>query len=434
MSRPVPGPRLAPLANYRFAVDPYGFFAACKRRYGDPFAFHLAGKRLVVTGQPELARVIFTLDPDATRSFGTDHLDALLGDSSLIVVSGERHRRDRKLLTPPFHGARMRSYGAIIREATRRHAAEWKVGQPFVMQHTTQAISLEVIVRAVFGVTDPAQIAHVGESLVAVIEALHPTLLFSRHIQRDLGPLTPWRRFAAAQARAHALTRSQIAARRAQPADDILSLMLAVRDEDGHPLEDDELVDELLTLLFAGHETTAIALAWAFAWLLRAPAVFARLRAELVALGPDPDCEAVAALPYLDAVCHEVLRLWPIIPIVPRTLVRPLQLGPYELQPGTAVAVGTALLHQDPILYPDPHTFRPERFLDRKPSPFEFTPFGGGHRRCIGAAFAIYEMKQALAVLVPEYDLRLIDRTPPRPVRRNLSLGPAGGVHVVRAS
>ncbi|PCC71736.1 Cytochrome P450 [Nannocystis exedens] len=434
MSRPVPGPRLAPLAAYRFAVDPYGFFAACSRRYGDPFAFHLGGKRLVVTGQPELARIIFTMDPDATRSFGTEHLAAVLGRHSLIVVSGERHRRDRKLLTPPFHGARMRSYGAIIREATRRHAGAWRVGEPFVMQRTTQAISLEVIVRAVFGVTDPERTAEVGEALVGAIEALHPSLLFSRVLQRDLGPLSPWRRFAAVRARAEALTRSQIAARRAEPGDDILSLMLAVRDEDGRALGDDELVDELHTLLFAGHETTAIALAWAISWLLRAPSVFARLRAELVALGPDPDYEAVAALPYLDAVCHEVLRLWPILPMAPRTLVKPLQLGRYELAPGTGIAVGTALLHQDPTLYPDPHVFRPERFLGRKVSPFEFTPFGGGHRRCIGAAFALYEMKQALAVLVPEYDLRLVDAAPPRPVRRNLSLGPLGGVRVVRAS
>lgn len=434
MSRPVPGPRILPLAAYRFAVDPYGFFAACKRRYGDPFAFHLGGQRLVVTGEPELARTIFTMDPDATRSFGTGHLGALLGEHSLIVVSGERHRRDRKLLTPPFHGARMRSYGAIIREAARRHAAAWRVGEPFSMQRTTQAISLEVIVRAVFGVTDLEECARVGDALAGVIEALHPILLFSRHLQRDLGPLTPWRRFAAAQARAEALTRAQIAARRVAPADDILSLMLAVRDDEGHALADDELVDELHTLLFAGHETTAIALAWAFAWLLAAPTVFARLRAELVALGPDPDVEAVAALPYLDAVCHEVLRLWPIIPIAPRTLTRPLRLGPYEVPPGTGVAVGTALLHQHPGLYPDPHVFRPERFLGRKVSPFEFTPFGGGHRRCIGAAFALYEMKQALAVLVPEHDLRLAGTRPPRPVRRNLSLGPEAGVLVVRAS
>lgn len=435
MSRPVPGPRLSLLAAYRFAVDPYAFFAACKRRYGDPFAFRIDGRPLVVTGEPELARVLFTLEPEATRSFGVEHLGGVIGKRSLIVASGAHHRRDRKLLTPPFHGARMRSYGAIIRDAARRHAAGWRVGEPFSMMKTTQAISLEVIVRAVFGVTEPDQFARVAAALLELAESTHPLLLFSRRLQRDLGSLTPWRRFAAARARADVLAREQIAAKRAAPGgEDILSLMLASRDEDGRGLDDDELLDELRTLLFAGHETTAIALAWAFYWLLRAPAVYARLRAELGDLGPDPDPEAVAALPYLDAVCLEVLRLWPIIPLAPRTLLRPLQLGPYTLAPGTGVAVCTTLVHEHPSLYPDPHVFRPERFLGRRPSPFEHVPFGGGHRRCIGAAFAIYEMKQALAALVPEYDLRLVDPRPIRPVRRNLSLGPRGGVSVVRAS
>lgn len=435
MSAAVPGPRLGPLASYRFAVDPYGFFAVCKRRHGDPFQFRLGGRPLVVTGEPELARAIFTMDPDATRSFGTEHLGPVIGEHSLIVESGARHRRDRKLLTPPFHGARMRSYGGIIREASLRHAAAWKVGEPFVMQRTTQAISLDVIVQAVFGVTDPGESARFGEALLGVLEALHPILLFSRLAQRDLGPLTPWRRFAAARARADAMTRAQLAARRQRPGgEDILSLMLAVRDDDGHGLGDDELVDQLHTLLFAGHETTAIALAWAFYWLLRTPAVLARLREEITGAGPDPDPETVAALPYLDAVCHEVLRLWPIIPMAPRTLVRPLQLGPYALAAGTAIAVGTTLIHEHPDLYPEPHVFRPERFEARKFSPFEFTPFGGGHRRCIGAAFAIYEMKQVLAALVPAHELRLVGGEPVRPVRRNLSLGPRGGVEVVKVA
>ncbi|HEY8379645.1 MAG TPA: cytochrome P450, partial [Nannocystis sp.] len=319
--------------------------------------------------------------------------------------------------------------------AALRRAAEWKIGEPFVLQRTTQAISIDVIVRAVFGVTDPRQSADVAAALVAALEAIHPILIFTRLLQRDLGPLTPWRRFTAARARGEALTRAQIAARRAAPGgEDILSLMLAARDEDGQALSDDELVDELHTLLFAGHETTAIALAWAFYWLLRTPDVHARLRQEFRELGPDPDPEAVAAAPYLDAVCHEVLRLWPIIPMAPRKLLRPLPFGPYTLAPGSAVAVGTALLHFNENVYPDPFAFKPERFLGRKVSPFEFTPFGGGHRRCIGAAFAMYEIKQVLAALIPTYELRLARDAEIRPVRRNLSLGPKGGVEVVRVA
>ena len=434
MSPRVPGPRLPPLASFRFATDPYAFFAGCKRRYGDPFGFRLGKRFLVVTGEPELARVVFTVDPDATAAFSPENLAPLIGAHSLIILSGARHRRERKLLTPPFHGARMRSYGALIRESALRHAAAWQVGRPFVMQRTSQAISIDVILRAVFGLTDPGRIAAFEAAMIGVLESLHPALIFARSLHRDLGPLTPYRRFARARARAEALTRAELAARRERPGgDDILSLMLAARDEDGNGLGDDEMVDELHTLVFAGHETTAIALAWAFFWLLRHPAALGRLREELAALGDDPDPEAVAAAPYLDAVVHEVLRLWPIIPMAPRLLLRPLQLGPYTLEPGMSVAVGTTLIHEHPDLYPDPHAFRPERFLERKFSPFEWVPFGGGHRRCIGAAFALYEIKQVLAALIPRYQLRLV-REDIRPRRRNLSLGPDNGVELVRVA
>lgn len=434
MPTPVPGPRFTPLAVYGFAVDPYAFFARCKRRHGDPFGFRLGGRLLVITGEPELARVIFSAEPDATRAFNPEHLAPLIGEHSLLILGGERHRRHRKLLTPPFHGQRMRSYGAIIRESTLRRAAAWRLGEPFVMQETAQAISLDVILRAVFGLRGEARTARFEHALLALMSALHPSLLFTRKLHVDL-PLSPWRRFTRARELATALTREEIAARRGSPGgDDILSLLLAARDEDGRGLADDEIVDELLTLLVAGHETTAIALAWAFYWLLRSPASLARLREELAGLGPDPDPEAIAAQPYLDAVCHEVLRLWPIIPMAPRILARPMQLGPHALQPGTAVAVGTTLIHEHPDLYPEPERFRPERFLERKFSPFEFTPFGGGNRRCIGAAFALYEMKQVLAALVPGPQLRLVSAQPLRPRRRNLSLGPSNGVQLVRVT
>jgi cytochrome P450 len=435
MSSRVPGPRFSLPSLVHFAVDPYGFFRAAKRRYGDPFKFTVGGRPLVVTGEPELARVIFTTEPEATRAFAPEALVPVLGKHSLIVISGAEHRRDRKLLTPPFHGARMKKYGAIIRESALRRAAAWKVGEPFVMQRTTQAISLDVILRAVFGVSDPGRQAVVERAMLDALDTLHPAMLFSPLMQRDLGPLTPWRKFTRARDRGLGLVRSEIAARRdTAPGDDILSMMLAVRDEDGRGMSDDELVDELNTLLLAGHETTAIALAWAFYWLLRTPDALARLRAELAGLGPDPDSEAVAALPWLDAVCHEVLRLYPILPLAPRTLLRPLKLGPHDLEPGDAIGVAITLIHEHPDLYPEPGKFKPERFLGRKPSPFEFVPFGGGHRRCIGAAFAMYELKLALAAIVPTYELKLVRDVPARPVRRNLSLGPRGGVEVVRVA
>ncbi len=434
MSPPVPGPRSTLLSALRFGADPYEFFADCKRRFGDPFAFKLAGSELVVTGEPELARVIFTTDPDATAAFGTEHLAPLIGAHSLITLSGPRHRRERKLLTPPFHGARMRQYGALIRESALRYTAAWRVGEPFTIQRTAQAISLDVILRAVYGLKDPTRITAFEHAVIAELEAMHPSFLFTRKLHRDLGPLTPWRRFMRAKDRSTTMTLAEIAARRAQPGgDDILAMMLAARDEDGQSLTDQEVLDELRTLVFAGHETTAIGIAWAFYWLLRHPAALARLREELAALGDDPDPEAVAAAPYLDAVVHETLRLFPIVPMAPRKLLRPLTLGRHELQPGTSVAVSITLLHQHPDLFPDHERFRPERFLERKFSPFEYVPFGGGHRRCIGAAFAIYEMKQALAAMIPRHELKLV-REDVRPRRRNLSLGPDNGVAVVKVA
>lgn len=433
MSFPVPGPRSGALSAYRFARDPYAFLLACKRRYGDPFSFPLGGKQLTLTGEPELARQVFAADPDTLGAFNPGNLSAILGANSVILLSGERHRRERKLLAPPFHGARMRSYGAIIRESALRRGGAWRVGEPFDVQRTAQEISIDVIVRAVFGIEDPARVALFSRAMVEVLAAIHPILIFARVLQRDLGPLTPWRRLVAARRAADVLIQAEIDARRRQPGgDDILSLMLSARDEDGQGMRDEELHDELLTLLFAGHETTAIAISWAFYWLLRHPPALARLREELAGLGPDPDPEAVAAAPWLEAVCHETLRLWPILPMVPRTLVKPMRLGPHELPRGASVGVATALLHAHPELYPEPERFKPERFLARKYSPFEFTPFGGGNRRCIGAAFALYEMKQALAALVPLCELRLVRDAPLRPRRRNLTLGPRGGVEVVR--
>ncbi len=435
MSSTIPGPRFKAWAALRFAVDPYAFFRACKQRYGDPFVFRLGADRLVVTGEPEHARTIFGLDPDATAAFGPELLAPILGKHSLIILSGPKHRRERKLLMPAFHGSRMRSYATIIREVALERASAWKIGQPFVMQRTTQAISLDIILRAVFGLTDPERRPTFEHAMVETLDTLHPSFLFLPALQRNLGPLTTWRRFDRALTRSDALLAEELNLRRNQPqGSDILSMILAARDEDGNGLDDDEIVSELKTLLVAGHETTAITLAWAFYWLLRTPAVMARLRDELTAAGPEPEAEAIAALPYLDAVCHEVLRHWPILPIVPRKLLRPLVLGPHTLDVGMSVAVATTLIHEHPSLYPDPQAFHPERFLERKFSPFEFVPFGGGNRRCIGAAFAMYELKLTLAALVPRFTLRLVNSEAVRPHRRNISLGPKGGVQVVRVA
>ena len=428
----VPGPDPLLVATLRFARDPYAYFADCQRRHGPLFQSWLAGQRIVLSGDPEHARTIFAADHETLAAFNPGHLIALLGAGSLILLDGPRHQRERKLLSPPLHGARMRSYARIIRDSALQRAAAWRVGAPLVMQETTQGLSLDVIVKAVFGVLDPARVAAFESALLAATEAVWPPAILVRWLQTDLGPLTPWARFLRARDAADALVRAEIAARRQHPGgDDILSLLISARYEDGGGMDDEQIRDELITLLAAGHETTAIALAWAMYWLHRHPATLERLRAELATLGDEPDLDAIAQLPYLEAVCNETLRLYPILPLAPRTLKRPITLGGHEIPAGTCVGVCTALVHRDPGLYPEPDAFRPERWLARKFAAWEFTPFGGGIRRCIGAAFALYEMKQALAALLPHHRLRLADDRPVRPQRRNITLGPRGGVRMV---
>jgi cytochrome P450 len=301
------------------------------------------------------------------------------------------------------------------------------------MQTSTQWISLEVIIRAVFGVQDPAHIEVLRAALIELVAATVPSLLFFPWLRRPWGGLSPFVRYDRAIKRVEALIYGEIAARRAQPdeaREDILSLLLAARDEAGEGMRDQELRDELLTLLFAGHETTGIALAWASYWLHRNPGSLERLRAEIDALGDSPDPEVIARLPYLDAVCNETLRLHPIVPDIPRMLARPLEVGGHHLAPPLGVAVATTLIHRRESLYPEPDLFRPERFLERRFTPFEYLPFGGGHRRCIGAAFATYELKIVLATFIRHARLDLAEPGVVKVARRNVVLGPATGVRM----
>jgi cytochrome P450 len=428
-----PGPKIGLFQTARYARDPYGYLLAIQREYGDIITVPTLNGTLVITGDPAHVQQIFSADPDTFAPFGSNSIEPLVGPNSVLLLQGARHRRERKLLVPPFHGARMRAYGETIRQAAQAAMTTWSVGQPFVMQASTQWISLEVIVRAVFGVQDAARIEVLRAALIELVAATVPSLLFFPWLRRPWGGLSPYNRYARALTRVESLIYGEIAARRAgadEGREDILSLLLAARDEDGEGLRQEELRDELLTLLFAGHETTGIALAWASYWLHRDPAALDRLRAEIDALGDAPDPEQIARLPYLDAVCNETLRLHPIAPDVPRVLVRPLELGGYKLAPPLGVDAATTLVHRREALYPEPDRFRPERFLERRFTPFEFFPFGGGHRRCIGAAFATYELKIVLATFLRHAHLELAEPGEVAPARRNVVIGPATGVRM----
>ncbi len=435
MSKLPPGPRINVLQTALYARDPYRYLIETQRKYGDPFTVPTLNGTLVITGVPATIQQIFSADPDTFLPFGAASIEPLLGTNSLLTISGAQHRRDRKLLTPPLHGARMRAYGHTIRQAARAAMSRWQPGAPFVMQTSTQWISLEVILRAVFGVQDNARVDTFRAAIIEMVTAAVPSLLFFSWLRRPWGGLGPYNRFARAMQTIDGLIYAEIAARRADqgpPREDILSLLLSARvaDDSSAGLSDTELRDELQTLLFAGHETTGIALAWASYWLHRDPTALERLRSEIDSLGDDPEPDAIAKLPFLDAVCNETLRLHPIAPDVPRMLARPLELAGYQLAPPLGVDVATTILHRNEELYPEPEKFRPERFLNRRFSPFEYTPFGGGHRRCIGAAFATYELKIVLATFLREALLELAEPGEVLPARRNVVLGPATGVRM----
>ena len=431
MSHVPRGPQGRLLTTYRFVTRPYELLFRCAATYGDVFNVPLCDGDVVMVGSPASVQEVMSAPPEAFVPYAVESIARLLGEPSLVTLSGERHRRERKLLTPPFHGDRMRAYAAAMADVAARRFAEAARAPRAVAQEITHAVSLDVILRTVFGVEEPSRMGAFARAIVAMADALTPALAFLPLLQRELGGFGPYARFRRRVEALEALFRGQIERARAAPGDDILSLLVSARYDDGSSMSDQAIFDELRTLLFAGHETTALALAWALDHAHRHPAVLARLRDEIDALGPEPDPERLAALPYLDAVCKEALRLYPIITEVPRLVAQPLRVGAHELPPGTGVAPCILLVHHRPELYAEPSRFRPERFLERKFSPFEYLPFGGGNRRCIGAAFALLEMKIVLGVALSAWQFQLLDRRPPRPVRRNVTLGPAGGVPVV---
>lgn len=409
-------------------LDPDAALLRLVRDVGDPFTDRTLPTPMVFSCTPEGARQLLTADPDLFAVPDPDLLAPFLGIHSLLLLVGDRHRAERKLLNPHFHGDRMRAYGDVVAEIAEAQAASWRLGERFTVLDATQAISLEVILRAVFGVGSD-RIDAFRRAVLQFVGTLTPPLFFFRWLRRDLGGRGPWSDFLRARAQLDAMLDAEIARRRQGDLvgqHDILSLLLQARYEDGGAMSPAQLRDELVTLLFAGHETTAIALAWALYFLHRHPETLQKLLAELATLGPRPSHEAVATLPYLSAVCNETLRLHPVVPILPpRQLRRPFHFQGYDLPPDLLVSIGTMRLHKREDLYPDPYRFHPDRFVGRSYSAFEYMPFGGGVRRCIGASFALYEMKIVLATILPRHRLILQTHGPVRAQRRNAVMGPS---------
>ncbi|MDI3282156.1 cytochrome P450 [Polyangium sp. 15x6] len=402
-------------------------------RHGDPFRVRTFNGPLTFIGNPAAIRAIYTADPETFEPFGVDVTEPIFGRTSVVVSTGPRHRRDRKLLTPPFAPAAAKSYASVVAEVAREAASQWTPCQPFSMLEAMQSITLDVVIRVVFGVKGEARIRDVRAAVLDLIHAMNPLILIMPAIRRPFGGFGPWARMLRATAALDALLSEDIRALRASGEDrsDVLGLMLKARYEGGEGLSAQEILDQLRALLFAGHETTAVTLAWAFYWLHREPDTLARVLAEIDGLGPEAPPEKLLGLPYLDAVCLETLRIVPPVANVGRVPRKPFALLDYTIPPGEPLVPSPLLVHGRDDLYPEPERFRPTRFLERDFSPFEFIPFGGGSRRCLGATLAMVEMKVVLAVLLREYHLRLASAEPIEHVQRGITLGPRGQVPMI---
>jgi cytochrome P450 len=424
----------AVLQGLRFQRRPMTFALAAQRRYGDVWRIRVPTRTeaFVVTCHPDHVRSLLKADPaDAPSLTGESPLRPILGPSSVLTSVGERHMRQRKLLLPAFHGEAVARYVEMIADVARQEIDHWPPGEPFALAPRMQAVTLEVIMRGVFGVgvasdTTPAE-RRMRQALRRMLAAsMSPAYLLVE--LRNARHLEPKGVLAAVMGmvdrQMYAVIRERRAAADRDRRGDVLSLLLSARDERGEPLTDQELRDELLSLVLAGHETTANSLAWTFERLLRTPGAYDRLR-ELVRGG-----DRVEAQEYVEATIHEGMRNRPVIPMIARLAMRPWRFGDYTVPARTPVGVSIIALHHRPDVYRDPHAFAPQRFLGTKPGTYTWIPFGGGIRRCLGASLAMAEQRVVLEAIARRTDLVAPDPSPERPRMRNVTMIPRDGCRV----
>jgi cytochrome P450 len=408
------------IQSARWLLRPISFMESCRKRFGEVFSVQLLGfnSPMVMLSDPAAIRALYTERRNGLPPGRGIALLPVVGPRSVLLLEGSEHLARRKLMLPPFHGERMRAYEATVREVVERDLETWPRGEPMAVHPRMQAITLEVIVRAVFGVSDPVRGARLRELLRSLLDGTASFgIQFGFMLARRFGGPDPLAKLRVLRGEIDALLLQEIAARREAPGEDILSLLLHARFEDGEPMSDQEVCDQLVTLLVAGHETTATALAWTFELLAHHPAALARLQEDL-----DPA--------YLKAVIDESLRLRPVIPLAGRRLATELQADGYALPAGTDVTPAIWLTHTREDVYPDPFAFRPERFLDGAAPGYAWVPFGGGVRRCLGAAFAEMEMRVALDALLRRITIEPVTAAPERVARRNVTFSPRNGTRV----
>ena len=419
--------KLTPWQQWHNFAEPRDMHDWLRNTHGDLAAMHFQGRDHVLVMTPESARAVFTQDPNMYDAFWKESFAGMNGQDSLWVLIGERHRKERLLFSPAVHANHYRAYGNVIREIARARFDEWQPGKTLKAVDTTMMISLDVIMRLVFGVEEGAVMEEGRKLIHRLTHTAHPLIVFYPKLQRPWFPL--WWPYVNAKKNLYAWMQKLLDDRRANHVDvgDVMGVLMMATDEKGNPVSDQHICNELLSVLTAGQMTTAVALAWALYELGRHPEITAKLRAELDAAGPDPDPSLIlTSLPYLDAVVKETIRLHPILSECARIPMEPVQIRGRTIQPGQALVVSIVSIHHNPNTYPEPDSFKPERFLERKFSIYEFLPFGGGHRRCMGAGLAEYTLRLALAEAVTHWDFETtgVDKD----IRHDLAMGPKYGV------
>jgi cytochrome P450 len=423
-----PGPRTpTALQSIGWWSRPTAYMERCRARYGKRFTIRLLGQSpFVILSDPDEIKQVFTAPPDVLHpGEGARILEPVIGANSVILLDEDPHMRQRKLLLPAFHGEKMQRLSGLMGELAEREVASWPTGEPTPLHGRLQRLTLEVILRAVFGLQRGAQLDELRDLMTEVLAFGENPISLLPPAQRLLAGRGPVGRSERVGGGGDKLIYALIEERRRDGGDgeDVLSMLLGARDEDGEPMSPAELRDELVTALVAGHETTASQLAWALERIAREPGVQQRLHEEL----DDGSDDA-----YLTATINEILRRRPVVPNAePRLVNQPVQIGDIEYQPGVVLFASAYLVHHDAAIYPDPYAFRPERFLDQTPGTYTWIPFGGGRRRCLGASFALLEMKIVLRTALARYELRSAGGPPEVTRRRGITFSPSGGSRVI---
>lgn len=421
-------------STFAYMRDPYGSFDKWREKFGKTFLIRALNGDVYATANRENVKRIFAAKHDAVGQFAVETTRPLLGGQSVFLAEGEQHRLERALLLPNFHGELIKDTADTIEKVATSATDAWEPGDNVRIMDVALDISLEVILRVVFGLQTGEQIAKYKQTITKFVKSFHPVLAFTKLFQRPLFGLSPWNRFVAARAEFDQMIKQEMELRRkgkdAEQRTDLLSRLLTATYEDGSRISDDGIRDQLVTLLLAGHETTQIAMSWAMSWLYRNPDVLTQLTHEL---NSEELGSVVHHSKLLSGICNEALRLNPILPDVVRTLKKPLEFEEGTIPTGKTVAAATYLLHTDPEIYPEPMNFLPHRWFDRSYKPYEFMPFGGGIRRCIGAALAVLEIKIVVATFCRDLRFELPHDAPATEIvhRRNLTIAPKSGIPLV---